>query len=82
MLFPRDWSIIVLIQQSGRAAAVFLLIAWKGNTLSSPTYLRIDINISPQRRGDAEEKQLVRYGPVGWALPTVIIMVGKAHPTC
>ena len=77
-------SIIALIQQSGwdDAVAVFLLIAWNGKALSSPAYLRIDINISPQRRGDAEEKQLVRYGLVGWALPTVIIMVGKAHPTC
>jgi len=80
--YPRDWSIIVLIQPSGRAAAIFLLIAWNGKALSRPTYLCIDINISPQRRGDAEEKQLVRYGLVGWALPAVIIMVGKAHPTC
>ena len=56
-------------------------IAWNGKALSRPAYLRIDINISPQRRGDAEEKQIVRNGLVGWALPTVIIMVGKAHPT-
>jgi hypothetical protein len=37
--FLRDWPIIVLIQQSGRADAVtvFLLFAWNGKALSRPT---------------------------------------------
>ena len=84
MLILRECSIIVLLQQYGMGGSVtvFLLIAWNGKALSSHTYLCIDINISPQRRGDAEEKQLVRYGLVEWALPTVNIMVGKAHSTC
>ena len=46
---PRDWSIIVLTQQSGRADA--LRIAWNGKAVSSPTVACNTNTLNlPQRR--------------------------------
>ena len=50
---PRDWSIVVLIQQTGRADA--LRIAWNGKALSRPAVACNTKTFNlPQRRGVAE----------------------------